>query len=93
MLEKLDDVIFSNYDIVFINTDSDHVTSFSNDMGLVNVYLNNVSFDDINFNDNDPETIIHVRIMTSCNQYKQCKAWKKDISKELMSVPWHLTRW
>ena len=54
-------------------------------MGLVNL--------DLNINDNDPETIIHVRIMTSCNQYKQCKAWKKDISKELMSVPWHLTRW
>ena len=29
-LEKLDDVIFSNDDVVFVNTDSDNVTLFSN---------------------------------------------------------------
>ena len=27
--EKLDDVVFSNDDIVFVNTDSDNVTLFS----------------------------------------------------------------
>ena len=32
-------------------------------MGLANVNLNNVSLDDVNFDVDDPETIIHVRIM------------------------------
>ena len=32
-------------------------------MGLVNVYLNNVSLEDVNFDNDDPETIIHVKFM------------------------------
>ena len=32
-------------------------------MGLVNVDLNHVSIDDEDFDDDDPETIIHVRLM------------------------------
>ena len=32
-------------------------------MSLVNVDLNNVSLADRNFDDDDPETIIHVRLM------------------------------
>ena len=32
-------------------------------MGLVNVDLNNVSPDDDDFDDVDPETIIHARLM------------------------------
>ena len=30
-------------------------------MGLVNANVNNVSLDDDNFDDDDPETIIHTR--------------------------------
>ena len=33
---------------------------FSDDMGPINVDLNNVIHDDDSFNDDDPETIIHV---------------------------------
>ena len=31
--------------------------------------------------------------MAWCNIFKQCKAYKKDISKELMPVAWGPTRW
>ena len=33
------------------------------------------------FFEDDPETIIHVRLTAWCNRYKQCIAFKKDISK------------
>ena len=46
-----------NDDIDIFDADSDNVISFSGDLGLVNIYLNNVSLDHDNFNDNDPETI------------------------------------
>ena len=59
MLEKVDDIVFSDDDIVFVNANSDNVTFFSGDMGLANVDLSNVSFDDVNFDDDDPETVIH----------------------------------
>ena len=55
--------------------------------------LNDISLDDDNFDKEDPETIIHIRSLAWRNRFKQCKACKKDISKELMLVEWHPTRW
>ena len=37
---------------------------------------------DVNFNRDDPETIIHVRLMVWRNKFKQRKAFKKEIYKE-----------
>ena len=79
--------MFSNGDIVFVN--SDNVTLFSDDMGLATIDLNNIWPDDDNFDD---ETIIHVKLVAWCNRYKQHKALKKEISKELMPVAWHPAR-
>ena len=80
MLKDLDNAAFFSDDISFVNTDSD-VTFLKDDMGLVNVDLNNVSLDDDNFDD-DSETIIHVKLMGWCNRQKRCKACKKEVSKE-----------
>ena len=45
MLEKLDNTIFCNDDIIFANEDSDNVTCFSDGMGLYTLYPNNVNLD------------------------------------------------
>lgn len=37
MFGKLDDVVFSNYDTVFVNSDYDNVTLFDDNMDLANV--------------------------------------------------------
>ena len=74
-VEKLNDIEFSCDDIVFDNVDSD-VTFFSDDMVLVNTDLY-VSLDEVNFDDDDPEAIIHARLMVQCNRYKHCKEIKK----------------
>ena len=55
-------------------------------MGPVNVDLNNISLDDDSFDNGDPKTIIHVRLLAWCNAYKQNKACKKEISKVLIPV-------
>ena len=80
MLEKLDDVVFSNDDVVFVNADFDNVTLSSDDMGLINVN------DGVNLDSDDPETINHVGLMAWCNRCKQHKACKKEINKKFMSV-------
>ena len=79
MLEKLDDVVFSNDDIVFVNADSDNVTFLRDDMGLVSLV-------DVNFNDDDTETIIQVRLMAWCNRYKPHKACKKKRDKQIIAT-------
>ena len=61
-------------------------------MGILSVAFNNIIFDDVTFDENDPETIIHVRLMPRCNRFKQQEAFKKDLSKELMPLACHLTR-
>ena len=40
MIKKLDDVLFSNHDIIFFNEDSNYVTFFSNEIGILSVNLN-----------------------------------------------------
>ena len=80
MLKDFDNIVFFNGDTIFANEDSD-VKFLSDGMGFVNVDLNNVNLGDDNFDNYDPQTIIHVRIMAWCNSYKQRKACKKEISK------------
>ena len=61
MIEKLDNAVFSNEDIVFGNIDSNIV------INLIIIYwykpYNNISLDDDDFDNNDPKTINHVRRM------------------------------
>ena len=59
MFERLDDVVFSND-----NIDSNIVTYFSCDISLNIKDLPNIEFDDDNFDNEDTEAIIHVRLLT-----------------------------
>ena len=68
MYQKLDNTVFCNDDIIFNVMDSDIVTYFSSDMGLNTINLNNVNLDVDNFDDYDPKTINHVRLMTWYNR-------------------------
>ena len=70
--------------IVFVNEDSDKVTFSSDNMCILSVDLNKINVDNVNFDENDPETIIHV--MAWRNRFKQHKTFKKDINKEVMPV-------
>ena len=42
-------------------------------MGILSVDLNNINLDDGNFDEDDSETITHVRFMAWCNRFKQRK--------------------
>ena len=53
-------------------------------MGLVTIDLNNINFDDDNFDGDDPESIIHVRLRTWCNRFIRCKADKRITHKRLV---------
>ena len=59
MFEKLDNFVLSNNDIDFDDAKSDIVTFFSDDVILVTKDLNNINLDGDNFDENDPEIIIH----------------------------------
>ena len=92
MLKYLHEAMFFNHHVVLVNANSDDVIFFSDDMGLVNVDLNNFSLDYDNFDIAYPETIIPVRLMASCNRYKQQKVRKKK-KERIIPVTWHPTIW
>ena len=63
----------------FADADYDFVKFFSDDMGLNAINLNNIILEDDNFDEDDPETIIHVRLMACHNRSTQCKVFKKKM--------------
>ena len=53
---------------------------------IFSVGLHKINLDYADFCKDDPETIIHVRLLVWRNKFEKHKAFKKDITKELMSV-------
>ena len=56
-------------------------------MGIVNIDLNNINLDN-NFDEDDPDTIILVRLLAWHIKFEKRKELKKKISEELMPVAW-----
>ena len=77
MVKKLHNPLFTDDDILFFKRDSANVTFSSDETDVFSVDLNNINFDDVNFDEDDPETIIHFRILAWYNRFKQ----RKDIKE------------
>ena len=58
-------------------------------MGILNIDLNNVNLDDTNYNEDDPETIIHLRLLFWHIKFEK----RKPLNEELMLVELHPRRW
>ena len=87
ILEKFHDALLTNDDILFFDEDFSKDTFYANNMGILGVDLHKINLDDDNdFDEDDPGTIIHVRLLTWHNKFEKRKAFKKDIRKELMPV-------
>ena len=68
MIEKLDDALFVNDNIV---KDSGNVTFSSNKMDILSVDLNNINLDEVKFDVDDAESINHVRLKAWRNKFQQ----------------------
>ena len=60
VIEKLDNAIFCNNDIIFSDMDFDIITFFSDDIALNITMLNNVNLDYDDLDDCNPKIINHV---------------------------------
>ena len=63
MIKEPDVDLSFNDDIIFVNEDSINVTFVSDEMGILSVDLNDINLDDVNFDKDDLETIIHIRLL------------------------------
>ena len=62
-------------------------------MGILSAGLNNINFDDTNYDEDDLENFIYIRLLAWHIKFEKRKALKKDINEELMLVAWHPKRW
>ena len=73
--------------MIFFGEDFGNVASFANGMGILGVDIDN--YYQNNFQEDHPDTTIHVRLLAWPNQSKKREALQKDTGEESMPVAWH----
>ena len=72
MLEKLDNALHANDDILFRNEDFVKVTLIASQRHILAVDIDKINLDnDKNFDQGDPDTIIHVRLLAWHSKLKK----------------------
>ena len=72
--------------IIYFNGDSGEIEFSYNEMGILSADLNNINRDDTNYDEDDPETIIHIRLFTWHVKFEKRKAIKKELNEEFMFI-------
>ena len=93
MIKKLFTALYTNDNILYFNEDSGDSVSSCNEMGILIIDLNKINLDHINYDEDDPENIIHIRLLAYHIKFKKHKALKKELNEELMLIAWHPRRW
>ena len=85
-VKKLLSTLYADDNILYYNEDSVKVIFSCNEMGILNIDLNNINLDVTYYNEDDPETIIHIRLLSWPIKFEKRKAFKKEFNEELMLV-------
>ena len=92
MIKKLFTALCADEIILYFDEDSGNVEFNCNEMGILGIDLNNINLDN-DFDEDDPGTIIHVRLSAWHIKFEKRKTLEKELNEELMSVAWHSSRW
>ena len=65
MIKILFTAFYADENILYFNEDSGNVVFTCNGTGILNIDLNNINLDDTNYDEDDPDTIILVRLLAS----------------------------
>ena len=77
MIEKLYAALYADDGLLFFDEDSSNIIFCSDEMGILRVNLNNINHDDTNYEENDPDSVIHVRLLAWHSKFGKRKALKK----------------
>ena len=78
MFEKLDNVLQAKDDILFYNEDFNKIRFIANQRHIFAVDLDKINLNNDNiFDEDDPDTIVHVRRLAWCSKFN-AKHLKKD---------------
>ena len=92
MIKKLYTALYADDCLYFFYEDSGDNGDCCNKMSILGVNLNNTNLDN-NFDEDDPDTIILIRLLAWHSKFKKRRALKKKTGEELMPIAWHPKRW
>ena len=92
MIIKLFTALHADENILYFNEGSGDAVFNCNGMGVLNIDLNNINPDN-NFDEDDPYTIILIRILAWHIIFEKRKEHKNELREELMSVAGDPNRW
>ena len=92
MIKNLFTALYAGENILYSNEDSDNAAFSCNEMGILNIDLNNINLDN-NFDEDGPETIILIRLLAWHIKFEKRKTLKKMISEESIPIARHSKRW
>ena len=69
--------LYADENILYFNEDSGTVIFSYNEIGILNIDLNNIYTDDTNYDEDNPGTIIFVRLLAWKIKFKKREALKK----------------
>ena len=76
MIKEFFTALHADENILYFNEDSGNVVFFCNEMGILNIGLNNINLDN-NFDEDDPDTNILIRLLAWHIEFEKHKALKK----------------
>ena len=76
--KKLLTGLYADDNILYFNEGSGDVIFFCNEMGILSIDLNNINLHDNNYGEDEPETIIHVRLLACHSLSENHKALQKS---------------
>ena len=91
MIEILFTALYTDENIFCFNEDYGNVVVDCNKMGILNIDLYNINLNDTNYDEDDPDTIILIKLLVWHIKFENGKALK-ELNEELMPVAWHPKR-
>ena len=91
MIKNLHTALYADESILYFNDGSGNFVFSCNEIGILDIDLNNINLDN-NFHENDPDTIIIIRFLAWHIKFEKRKELKKVISEGLMPITWHPKR-
>ena len=75
MIKKLFTTLYADRNMLYYNKDSGDAIFYCSEMGSLSIDVNNTIYlDDTNFDEDAPETIIHIRLLDWCIKFEKHKA-------------------
>ena len=77
MIKKLLTALYADDNTLYFNKDSGNAVFFSNEMGIAIIDLNTINLEDTNYDENDLEATIRIKLLAWHIKFGKRKALKK----------------